>query len=319
MAPTYRTEDPPPYGEVEQVSPLVRRVVARNPSPFTYHGTGTFLVGPPSGGEVAIIDPGPDDDDHVAAVLRAAEGQRVSHLLVTHTHPDHSPATAAVREATGAPAYGFGPHPEEAVRAHEERVRRALEADQEPESEDGEGSGDLDFVPDVATVDGDVIVGDGFTFEALHTPGHISNHLCFALREEATLFTGDHVMGWSTSVIPAPDGDLNDYLTNLRRLLHRSETTYRPTHGPAITDPVPYVAALVEHREMRERQIVDALADGPRDITSLVAEMYADVDEKLHLAAGASVYAHLLALSRSGRAETLADDDSDWKSDWRLV
>ena len=174
-------------------------------------------------------------------------------------------------------------------------------------------------MPDVATVDGDVIVGDGFTFEALHTPGHISNHLCFALREEATLFTGDHVMGWSTSVIPAPDGDLNDYLANLRRLLHRSETTYRPTHGPAITDPVPYVAALVEHREMRERQIVDALADGPRDITSLVAEMYADVDKKLHLAAGASVYAHLLALSRSGRAERLADDDSDWKSDWRLV
>ncbi|MCS5665309.1 MAG: MBL fold metallo-hydrolase, partial [Acidimicrobiales bacterium] len=178
MAPTYRTEDPPPYGEVEQVSPLVRRVVARNPSPFTYHGTGTFLVGPPSGGEVAIIDPGPDDDDHVAAVLRAVEGQRVSHLLVTHTLPDHSPATAAVREATGAPAYGFGPHPEEAVRAHEERVRRALETDEEPESEDGEGAGDLDFVPDVATVDGDVIVGDGFTFEALHTPGHISNHLC---------------------------------------------------------------------------------------------------------------------------------------------
>ena len=319
MAPVFRTEDTPPYGEVEQLSPLVRRVVANNPSRFTYHGSGTFIVGPAADGDVAIIDPGPADDDHVAALLRAVDGQRVTHLLITHTHPDPSPAAAAVKEATGAPTHGGGPHPAEAIRAHEERVRMAIEAGEEPESEDGEGSGDLDFVPVVATVDGDVIAGNGFTFEALHTPGHISNHLCFALLEEATLFTGDHVMGWSTSVVPAPDGDMNDYLANLRRLLGRSETTYRPTHGPAITDPVPYVAALIEHREMRERQILDALADGPREIASMVAEMYADVDEKLHLAAGASVYAHLLALSRSGRAESLADDASDWKSDWRLV
>jgi len=326
MPPDFRFEDAPPYGEVEQVSPLVRRVVARNPSKFTYHGSGTFIIGPAEGsGDVAIIDAGPADEDHVAAVLRAVDGQRVTHLLVTHTHPDHSPATAAVRAATGAPSFGFGPHPPEAIRAHDERVRRAIEAGEEPESEDGEGAGDRDFVPDVVTVDGDVIEGDGFTFEALHTPGHISNHLCFALREEDTLFTGDHVMGWSTTVVPAPDGDLNDYLANLRRLLDRPETTYRPTHGPAITDPATYVTALIEHREMREAQIVAALADGPRTIRSVVADLYADVDAKLHDAAAAVVYAHLLALSRSGRAVALVDPDADgeagldWKADWRLT
>mgnify|MGYP001298715498 FL=1 len=320
MAPQFRTEETPPYGEVEQLSPLVRRVVANNPSMFTYHGSGTFIVGPAAGGDVAIIDPGPADDDHVAALLRAVEGQRVTHLLITHTHPDHSPASAAVKEATGAVTYGFGPHPAEAIRAHDERVRRAIEAGDEPESDDGEGSGDRDFVPDVVTTDGDVITGTGFTFEALHTPGHISNHLCFALREEATLFTGDHVMGWSTSVVPAPDGDLNDYLANLERLLERPETTYRPTHGPAITDPIPYVTSLIEHRRMRESQIIDALAEGPRAITSIVEELYADIDPKLHKAAGASVYAHLLALSRSGRVDSLATgDESDWKADWRLA
>ena len=329
MPPEFRYEDAPPYGEVEQLSPLVRRVVARNPSKFTYHGSGTFIIGPaPSAnpnGNVAIIDPGPADDDHVAALLEAVEGQRVTHLLITHTHPDHSPATAAVQEATGATSYGFGPHPVEAIRAYDERVRKAIEAGEEPESEDGEGAGDRNFVPDVVTSDGDVITGEGFTFEALHTPGHISNHLCFALREEATLFTGDHVMGWSTTVVPAPDGDLNDYLANLRRLLDRPETLYRPTHGPAITDPIRYVAALIDHREMREGQIVDALGAGPRGIESIVAELYADVDEKLHKAAAAVVYAHLLALSRAGRAvaETDPEDDggasSDWKADWRLV
>ena len=320
MAPEFSTEETPPYGEVEQVSPLVRRVVANNPSRFTYHGSGTFIVGPATGGDVAIIDPGPADDDHVAALLRAVEGQSVTHLLITHTHPDHSPAAAAVKAATGAVTHGFGPHPAEAIRAHDERVRRAIEAGEEPEADDGEGSGDRDFVPDVVTTDGDVITGAGFTFEALHTPGHISNHLCFAFREEATLFTGDHVMGWSTSVVPAPDGDLNDYLENLERLLDRPETTYRPTHGPAITDPIPYVSALIEHRRMRERQIVDALADGPRDIISIVEGLYADIDPKLHKAAGASVYAHLLALSRAGRVDSLASgDESDWKADWRLA
>ena len=325
MPPQFQFEDPHPYGNVEQLSPLVRRVVANNPSMFTYHGSGTFIIGPSGNSDhVAIIDAGPADDDHVEAVLRAVEGQRVTHLLVTHPHPDHSPATAAIQAVTGAPTFGFGPHPPEAIRAHDERVRKAIEAGEEPESEDGEGAGDRDFVPDVVTRDGDVVAGQGFTFEALHTPGHISNHLCFALQEEDTLFTGDHVMGWSTTVVPAPDGDLNHYLANLRRLLERPEAIYRPTHGPAITNPVGYVSSLIEHREHRERQIIDALANGPRNIESIVADLYADVDKKLHKAAAAVVYAHLLALSRSGLAVTdgttgASADDSAWKADWGLV
>jgi len=179
MPPAFLTEPTPPYGTVEQVSPMVGRLVADNPSRFTYHGTGTYLVGRPGGGELAVIDPGPDDRGHVEALLAAIGDRTVSHLLITHTHPDHSPAAAALADATGAPTYGFGPHPEAAVAAHRERVRRALDAGEEPESEDGEGGGDLAFTPTVQVGDGDVITGDGFTFEALHTPGHISNHLCF--------------------------------------------------------------------------------------------------------------------------------------------
>ncbi len=310
------TEDTPPYGRVERLSPLVRRLVADNPSRFTYHGTGTFLVGP-EGGDVAIIDPGPDDDAHVEALLAAVEGQAVTHILVTHTHPDHSPATAAVKAATGATTYGYGPHPEAATRAHKERVRLAIEAGEEPEPEDGEGAGDTDFLPDVEVRDTDVVAGEGFTFECLHTPGHISNHVCYALAEEDTLFTGDHVMGWSTTVIPAPDGDLGDYMDGLRRLLGRTEVLYRPTHGPAITEPRPLVAALLDHRQEREDQIVAALAGGPSTIASLVADIYADVDESLHKAAGASVFAHLLALERSGRAT--ADPTPEPEAEWSLA
>lgn len=310
-------EDPPEYGRAEQVSPLVRRIVADNPSRFTYHGTGTFIVGPAGTGNVAIIDPGPDDEAHVAALLAAVDGQTVTHILVTHTHPDHSPASAAVKAATGATTYGFGPHPEAAIRAHEERVRRAVEAGEDPEPDDGEGGGDTNFVPDIALADADIVAGDGFTFECLHTPGHISNHLCFALAEEQTLFTGDHVMGWSTTVIPAPDGDLADYMDGLERLVGRSETTYRPTHGPAVTDPVPFVTALLAHRRHREDQIVAALTDGPGTVAALVADIYADVDEELHKAAGASVFAHLLALHRRGRAA--ADPGPDPEAEWSLT
>ncbi len=310
------TEEPPEYGQVEQVSPLVRRIVAENPSRFTYHGTGTFIVGPGCGGEVAIIDPGPADNAHVSALLAAVEGQAVTHILVTHTHPDHSPATAAVKAATGATTYGFGPHPEAAIKAHEERVQQATEAGEDPEPDDGEGGGDTDFVPDEAIVDADVVAGEHFTFECLHTPGHISNHLCFAMAEEQTLFTGDHVMGWSTTVIPAPDGDLADYMDGLSRLLGRSETTYRPTHGPAITDPVPFVAALLSHRLHREEQIVAALGAGPMDIAALVGDIYSDIDEALYQAAGASVFAHLLALQRKGRAT--ADPGPDPEAKWFL-
>ena len=229
-----------------------------------------------------------------------------------HTWP-HCWQQSTARPTT----YGFGPHPEAAIRAHEERIRRAIEAGEDPESDAGEGGGDTDFVPDIALADTDIVAGESFTFECLHTPGHISNHLCFALAEEQTLFPGDHVMGWSTTVIPAPDGDLADYMDGLERLIARSETTYRPTHGPAITDPVPFVTALLAHRRHREDQIVAALTDGPRTVAALVADIYADVDEKLHKAAGASVFAHLLALHRWGRAT--ADPEPDPEAEWAIA
>ena len=308
MAPVFLTEESPTYGVVQSVSPLVRRIVAKNPSKFTYHGTGTYIVGDPAGSELAVIDPGPRDDAHLAALLDAIGNKNVSHILVTHTHPDHSPAAASLSEITSAPTYGFGKHPLAATKTFDDL--------DETEQDDLEGKGDTDFVPDVEIGNGDVIVGEGFTFEALHTPGHISNHLCFSLEEESTLFTGDHVMGWSTTVIPAPDGNLSHYLSNLRRLLERSETTYRPTHGPAIENPLPFVNSLIEHREERTNQIITAINKGPKTVKELVNDMYSDVDESLHKAAGSSVYAHLLDLARIGVIS--AEPDFHIDAEWRV-
>lgn len=272
------------YGEAAAVTPLIRRVIAENPSAFTFHGTGTYIVGAAApGAAVAVIDPGPDLDDHVAALLRAVAGQRVSHILITHTHRDHSPAAAALKAATGAPTFGFGPHARH----------------------DGEGveaGGDLDFVPDHALGDGDVVQGDGWTFEAVHTPGHTSNHLCFALREENVLFCGDHVMGWSTTIVSPPDGDMRAYMNSLAKLRARSEARYYPTHGAPIDVPQAFVDALIAHRREREDQIAACLAAGVGHIPDMVRRMYADVDVKLHPAAARSVLAHLLHMMATGRA-----------------
>jgi glyoxylase-like metal-dependent hydrolase (beta-lactamase superfamily II) len=275
----FLTDFDPRYGESVPVMPGIRRVVARNPSKYTAWGTGTYIVGT---GEVAIIDPGPADDEHVEAVLSAVRGEAVTHLLVTHTHADHSPATAAVQDRTGAPTYGFGPHP----------------AGADDESEE---HGDLAFVPDVAVVDGDVIRGTTFQFECLHTPGHISNHVCYSERTANVLFTGDHVMGWSTTVISPPDGRIRDYLANLERLLDRDERVHYPTHGPPITDPGPYVAGLLEHRRDRERQILAEVSRGPRTVEEIVAVLYVDVRPELHRPAARSVGAHLVALVEEAR------------------
>jgi glyoxylase-like metal-dependent hydrolase (beta-lactamase superfamily II) len=286
MAPSFLTEFDPRHGRRVQVAAGLQRVVADNPSKYTAWGTGTYLVGEDA---VAIIDPGPDDPVHVAAVLDAVGDRRVTHLLVTHTHADHSPATAALQAATGAPTYGFGPHPPGA-------------------DEHAEEHGDLAFVPDVEVRDGDPIVGEGFEFQCLHTPGHLSNHVCYAEPRRRWLFSGDHVMGWSTSVISPPAGDVTDYLASLRRLLDRDDEVYFPTHGPPIPAPQEYVAALIEHRLDRERQIVEQLAAGPRTVDELVSVMYADVRPELHEPASRSVRAHLIALIDAGRAET-ADGD----------
>ncbi|MCW5753002.1 MAG: MBL fold metallo-hydrolase, partial [Alphaproteobacteria bacterium] len=253
------------YGRVDRLSPLVRRVIAPNPGPFTFHGTGTYIVGQ---GEVAVIDPGPDLSVHVEALAAALRGERVSHILITHTHRDHSPAARALKSLTGAPTLGFGPHPV---------------TGNGPQVEEG---GDLDFRPDIVLADGDVIKGAGFTLEALHTPGHISNHLCFALREEAALFSGDHVMGWSTSVISPPDGNMRDYFASLARLLEREDRLYYPTHGAPIPEPQAFVRAYIAHRRDREGQIERCLREGPRTIPAMVEVMYRDVPRNLHGAAG---------------------------------
>ncbi len=269
------------YGAAQRLSPLVRRVIAPNPSAFTFHGTGTYIIG---SGSVAIVDPGPDLAAHVEALLDAVRGETVSHILVTHTHLDHSPATVAVKAATGAPSYAFGPH------------GRGGDGGQVEEG------ADFDFEPDYRLADGETVEGDAWTVEGVHTPGHTSNHMCFSLKEENALFPGDHVMGWSTTVVSPPDGDMHAYMGSLEKLLGRSEGIYYPTHGAPITDPPPYVAALLAHRHEREEQIVACLADGIARIPDMVARMYADVDPGLHRAAGRSVLAHLIHMVETGRA-----------------
>ena len=264
------------YGRLEPVAPMIRRIVARNPSPFTFRGTGTYVVG---NGEVAVIDPGPDLAEHVGALLAGLAAERVTHILITHTHRDHSPAARAVQAATGAPTYGFGPH------AGGKRSDPAVE----------EG-GDWDFVPDVTLHDGDFIGGRAWRFETVHTPGHTSNHLCFALADSGVLFSGDHVMGWSTSVVAPPDGDMAAYLASLQKLLGRRDVVYWPTHGPAITEPQDHVRAFIAHRREREAGILECLRAGIGRIDAIVERLYVGLQPGLHRAAGRSVHAHLIDL-----------------------
>ncbi|WP_420638705.1 MBL fold metallo-hydrolase [Candidatus Poriferisocius sp.] len=281
----FLTEPEVDYGAAVEMAPGLRRVVARNPGKFTYRGTGTYIVGRE---RVAIVDPGPDDAAHIAAVLAAVEGERVEALLVTHTHRDHSPASRAVADATGAPAYGFGPHP-------------AADGDDGKNEE----RGDLAFVPDEPVVHGDVVEGPGWSFECLYTPGHISNHIAYRWQEASGVFTGDHVMGWSTTVIPPPDGNMTDYLASLRLLADApDDRAYWPTHGPPVTEPHALVEALYAHRLDRERQIMDCLAPGPATIAQMVEVMYAEVAPELHEPAARSVLAHLIAMTADGRVGT---------------
>lgn len=278
------------YAQVSGLSPLVRRVIAQNPSAFTFHGTGTYIIG--HGENVAVIDPGPDDPAHIEALLRNLDGETVSHILITHTHRDHSPGAALLQARTGAPTYGFGPHPPAQV------VGGVVV----------EEGGDHDFTPDHILTEGDVVRGGGWTITALHTPGHISNHLCFALHEEKALFSGDHVMGWSTTVISPPDGNMTDYYTSLDKLLPRDDVRYYPTHGAPIDalstghSPQHFVRELIKHRQAREVQILDCLTkNGPQTIPQMVVVMYAEVPKYLHPAAARSVLAHLIHMVGDGR------------------
>jgi glyoxylase-like metal-dependent hydrolase (beta-lactamase superfamily II) len=268
-----------PTGRVERVGPGVRRVLAPNPSPFTYTGTQTYIVGD---GEVAVIDPGPDSSEHVEALLAAVSGERVAAILCTHTHRDHSPASRALAAATGAPIIGCAP--------------LALD-DDGPRSDE---AFDRDYAPDRVLADGEAVEGPGWRLEALATPGHTSNHLCLALAGTGVLFTGDHVMGWSTTVVSPPDGDMAAYKESLGLLLARDDRIYYPAHGPAVEDPHAHVRRLIEHRHMREAQILEQLRGGIGAIPEMVAAMYTDTDPRLYPAAGRSVLAHLQDLEARG-------------------
>ncbi|MEM9465667.1 MAG: MBL fold metallo-hydrolase [Actinomycetota bacterium] len=328
--PRFVVDFEPHYGEMVDVSPLLRRLVCQNPSKFTFHGTGTYVIGR---GDVAVVDPGPRDDDHVEALLRALDGERVRHILITHTHGDHSPAAAAVAEATGAPILGFGPHPAAAVGEGDDRDEDddlddgddpagddAEAADQTTQPEDDpefqrKHAADVDFEPGATLAHGDVIEGPGYTVESLHTPGHISNHLCFALAEEAAVLSGDHVMGWSTTIIPPPDGDVRSYLDSLRVLLDRpQDRRLYPTHGAPVEDHHTFVQALLDHRVAREAAILGQLAGGPKSAREIVAVLYAEVRKELHKPAARSVLSHLRKLDDEGAVETAVEGASTLSS-----
>jgi glyoxylase-like metal-dependent hydrolase (beta-lactamase superfamily II) len=284
------------YGRSDEVSPLIRRVTANNPGPFTFMGTGTYIVGR---GEVAVIDPGPDMAEHLEAIRAAIPGERVSHILVTHHHLDHSPLARPLSEITGAKVWG------RAVRTPVVEDAVKLEA------------GYDHFVPDVPLAGGEVIEGAGWTFEAVHTPGHTSNHICYALREENALFSGDHIMGWSTTVVTPPDGNMGDYMRSLERVRERGFSTLWPTHGPPIREVEPFLDAYAAHRRDRERQILDRLAAGDTRIKAIVPTIYAAVDARLYPAAAHSVLAHMIELVKSGQVAT--DGSPGLESEYRLA
>jgi glyoxylase-like metal-dependent hydrolase (beta-lactamase superfamily II) len=287
-------------GETEQHEALVRRVLAPNPSPYTYTGTQTWLVG--AGGEIAVIDPGPagsglsigdpadvNGEGHVDAILRAAGDAKITAILCTHTHRDHSPAAKPLKEATGALIIGCAP--------------LAL-------SDDGpraDTAFDPDYAPDQVLQDGECVSGDGWTLQAVATPGHTSNHICYALLETGALFTGDHVMKWSTTVVSPPDGDMADYMASLQKLYDRDDRIYYPAHGPAVEKPKQLVRGMIGHRRQRESQILRVLGTGPHAIPDMVAVMYKGLDPRLLGAAGRSVLAHLVDLEKQGRVAASGD------------
>jgi glyoxylase-like metal-dependent hydrolase (beta-lactamase superfamily II) len=277
-------EDALPAGEVQTVAPGVRRILCGNPGPFTFRGTNTYLIGH---GRVAVLDPGPADDAHLAAILRATAGETIARILVSHTHRDHSPGVAALQAATGAPSFGFGPH-------------------RTPPEQGGEG-GDHSFVPDIALPDGAVLEGADWRLTAIHTPGHCANHLCFALEDSAgsgTLFSADHVMSWSTTVVSPPDGDMADYMASLARLAGRDDRLFLPGHGPPLPEPAPFVAALAAHRREREQRVLEALREARRATAlDLVQAAYGPtLDPRLVAGAARSLLAHLIKLADEGAA-----------------
>ena len=270
------------YGNAVGLSPLLRRVTCNNPSAFTFKGTNSFIVGH---GAVAIVDPGPDDDAHLNTLLEAVRGETVTHILITHTHMDLSPLAAKLQAATGAKTHAalLAPKPDAGLRL--------------------DASIDHSFKPDVVLTNGDVILGEGWTLQAIATPGHLANHMAFHLVAENALLVGDHVMAWATTVVAPPDGHMGDYMNSLRKLLKRKDDIYYPAHGPERRKPQALVRATLAHRKMREEAIYERVKSGDRSVAEIVARIYADVNPKLHGAAGLSTLAHLQHLVEQGRLE----------------
>lgn len=284
-APQFKLEFDPAHGQAVAIAPHVLRVTAGNAGPFTFHGTNSYVVGNKS---VVVIDPGPQDGTHLSALTRAIAGRDVSHILVTHTHVDHSPLARALAAQTGAPILAEGPH----------RSARDLHLG---EINPLDASADLGFMPDRALADGERIEAGGFSFEAVFTPGHTANHMAFALTGSGILFSGDHVMAWATSIVAPPDGSMTQYMASLEKLLARRETTYFPGHGGPVAKPAEFVRALRAHRRMRETAILSRVRAGDRSIAEIVKVIYRDTDPQLHGAAALSVLAHLEDLMASGR------------------
>lgn len=284
------------YGSLTQLSPLIQRVIANNPGPFTYTGTGVYIIGHEN---VAVIDPGPQIPEHRAALDKALSGRRVTHVLMTHHHIDHSPLAIPLARDHGCEVYGYGLQ----VRPPEGGEVRL------------EAGDDLSFKPDIEIRCGDMIKGDSWTIEAIHTPGHTSNHMCFALHEENTLFSGDHIMGWSTSVVSPPDGHMGDYLDSLERIKARGFAKIWPTHGPCIEAVDEFVGAYIDHRLTRETQIMAALNEGLTKIMDIVARLYTDIDKRLYPAAAHSVLSHLIHMRETGRVS--ANDKDGLKTEYR--
>jgi glyoxylase-like metal-dependent hydrolase (beta-lactamase superfamily II) len=278
----------PPSRALTQLSPMVRRLVAPNPSPFTFNGTCTYIVGQ---GRVAIVDPGPNDDSHLAALLAEVDGEQIDTILITHTHRDHSVGARKLRAATGARVVGAAPFT--------------------PRGDGSTGldsAHDRDYSPDAILADGERWQGAGYAMEAIATPGHCSNHLCFALLEENALFSGDHVMGWSTSIVAPPDGSMRAYMDSLEKLRLRPETIYWPGHGGPVVEPQRYLRALIHHRRQREASILNMLANGPLTIPALVARIYVGLNPALTRAAGLSTLAHLEDLRERGMVAAEVED-----------
>jgi len=290
------------YGVAEQVSPLIRRVIANNPTKYSYRGTGTYIVGEP-GGDVVVIDPGPNLDEHRDALVAALAGQHVRAILVTHCHADHSPLAAWLREETKAPTVAFGPH-------------GAVDLDEDEDTDvKVEEAIDLAFAPDIHAADGDAVAEiGGAPMRAVFTPGHTSNHMCFSFEAERALFTGDHVMGWSTTVVSPPDGDMRAYMDSLAKVAGRHDATLWPTHGNPVTEPQPFLEAYLDHRVDREAQVLARVRAGDAQIVDIVKVLYANVREELHKAAGRSVFSHLVKLMDDGQVHVVGDGPATLKS-----